>query len=134
MVTAFDVDAKTLIGKMAEKLKEKIKKPTWMDFVKTGSHVGRAPQQKDFWWIRCASLLRKLYVKGQVGVSKLRKEYGGRVKKGSGREHRRIAGGAIIRKALQVLEGEGYVAKAQKGRTLTSKGKTFVDSAAKEIA
>jgi small subunit ribosomal protein S19e len=79
MVTVYDVPAEALILKVAEKLKEndKIVPPEWAEFVKTGVHTERAPVQEDWWFTRAASILRKLYVKGPMGTSKLAGEYGG---------------------------------------------------------
>ena len=70
--------------KFAEKLKEELKKieeikpPPWASFVKSGSHKERPPEQPDFWYIRAASILRRIYLDGPVGVERLRSYYGGR--------------------------------------------------------
>ncbi|MEM2048772.1 MAG: 40S ribosomal protein S19, partial [Candidatus Nitrosocaldus sp.] len=58
----------------------------------------------------------------------------GRQRRGSSPSHHRDAGGAIIRNALHQLEQAGYVVKIPgKGRVLTSKGMSLVDSTAKDI-
>ncbi|MGP3668001.1 MAG: 30S ribosomal protein S19e [Candidatus Bathyarchaeota archaeon] len=137
MVTVYDVPANSLIEKIAEYLLEnveEVKPPSWARFVKTGSHRQRPPDRDDWWYIRCASLLRKLYVKGPIGLSRLRRMYGGR-KTGKIRpEHPRKAGGAIIRKALQQLEKAGLVkAISGKGRVLTDEGKSLLDRLAFEV-
>jgi small subunit ribosomal protein S19e len=75
------VPADELIERLAEYLRENVKEveaPQWALFVKTGSHKQRPPDRLDWWHLRAASMLRKLYVKGPIGVSKLRKIYGGR--------------------------------------------------------
>ena len=79
MVTVYDVPAEKLILKVSEKLKEndKIVPPEWAEFAKTGIHTERAPVQQDWWYTRAASIMRKLYVKGPMGTSKLAGEYGG---------------------------------------------------------
>lgn len=133
----FDVPAHKLIPNVAAKLRElpESKPPAWLRFVKSGAHAQRAPQQKGFWFVRCASLLRKLYLNEPVGVRRLRVAYGGRKKRGVKRERHARAGGSIIRKALQQLEALGFVEKRKEGgRALSKKGRAFLDNAAKEAA
>nr|MBC8462842.1 40S ribosomal protein S19 [Candidatus Bathyarchaeota archaeon] len=79
MTTAYDVPADVLINRLSGYMKENIREiqpADWAGYVKTGSHVERVPQNPDWWYVRSASVLRKLYMKGPVGVSRLRKEYG----------------------------------------------------------
>lgn len=134
MVTAFDVEPNKLIGKAAEKLKDmKIAKPAFVGIVKSGSHASRPPASEDFWYMRCASILRQIYVNNTVGVSRLRKHYGGRKRNGVSPEHFRSSGGSTIRKAMQELEKAGLLAKRKEGgRVLTPKGRKFMDATAKE--
>lgn len=133
MVTVFDVEANKLIDNAASKLKEmKIAKPTFVGVVKSGAHAQRPPASDDFWYIRCASILRQAYVNGTVGVQRLRRHYGGRKKRGVRPERHKDAGGSTIRKAMQELEKAGLLAKEKKGRVLTPQGRKFLDSIAKE--
>jgi len=137
MVTVYDVDPRKLVERAADKLKEfdAVKAPAWAKFVKSGSSRQRAPAQKNFWHLRCASILRKLYVGGNKGVSRFRTAYGS-VKRGRkvASPHFAKAGGSILRKGLQQLEKAGLVRKAKTGgRGLTSKGRAFMDSVAKEV-
>jgi len=133
MVSALDVPANALIGKLAEKLKAmKLEKPAFVGVVKTGSHAQRPPEQADFWYVRCASLLRQAYVREPVGVQRLRKHYGGKKNRGVRPEHTRPTGGSTIRKALQTLEKQGLLEKTKKGRKLSAKGRKFLDTSAKE--
>jgi small subunit ribosomal protein S19e len=135
MVTANDVEANKLIGKAAEKLKEMdIAKPEFVGLVKTGSHNSRPPTSPDFWFFRCASILRQAYVNSNVGVNRLRRHYGGRKKNGVSPEHHRQSGGSTVRKALQALEKAGLLMKQKAGRTLTPKGRKLLDAAAKECS
>ena len=136
MAKVYDVPADELIAKLAEQLKndKKIVAPAWSPFVKTGSHAQRIPQNKDWWYVRCASLLRKVYLHGPLGVAELAVAYGGRKKVGYNLAHHRDAGGAIIRKALQQLEASGYVVKVNaKGRIISSEGMKKMDRLATEI-
>ena len=102
--------------------------------MKTGSHAERVPQNRDWWYVRCASLLRKVYIHGPVGLSDLKSAYGGRKKVGYSLAHHRDAAGSVIRKALQQLEGAGYVTKINgRGRVLTKEGMKRLDSLGKQI-
>lgn len=124
------VPADELIERLAEYLKENVKEvwvPQWALFAKTGSHRQRPPDRFDWWYVRAASMLRKLYIKGPMGVSRLRKVYGGRKKYPMRRAHKVKAGGAIVRNMLQQLEAAGLVSKTGKGRWLTPKGVSLLD-------
>ena len=135
MAKAYDIPANHLIIRLADQLKKdkKIEQPGWAAFVKTGSHVEKVPQNKDWWYIRCASLVRKVYIRGPVGVSDLKSMYGGRKSIGYYLDHHRDAGGAIIRRALQQLEMSGYIAKKNNGRIISNEGMKKVDRLATEI-
>ena len=135
-VTPYDVPADKLLAKLKDKLKEfgEIKAPAWMVLVKTGSHVEKAPSQPDFWYARCASLLRKAYIQGPIGVNSLRVYYGGRKNRGVARERFQKAGGSIIRKSIQQLEKAGLLEKLKSGgRKITKKGISLMNSLSKEV-
>jgi small subunit ribosomal protein S19e len=135
MAKIFDVPADNLISKLSEQLKKdkKINPPTWSSFVKTGTHAEKMPQNKDWWYTRCASLVRKVYLHGPIGISDLKSHYGGRKRIGYNLDHHKDAGGAIIRKALQQLESAGYIDKKSKGRMISNEGMKRVDRLATEI-
>ncbi|MCD6154538.1 MAG: 30S ribosomal protein S19e [Candidatus Verstraetearchaeota archaeon] len=130
MVSPRNIPADRLIRELASYLKEnypQIKPPVWALFVKTGVHKERPPQNPDWWYIRCASLLRKIFLHGPVGISRLRTAYGGRKRRGVKKEHFRKGSGAIIRKILQQLEQAGLVTKTEKdGRILTGDGLSLI--------
>jgi small subunit ribosomal protein S19e len=137
MTTAYDVPADVLIGKLSSYIKENIKEvtpPDWAAHVKTGSHVERVPQVPDWWYVRTASILRKLYMNGPVGVQRLRGEYGGRKRVGNSPGHHAKAGGSIIRMSLQQLEKAGLVDKVDKsGRVVSKKGRSLLDAMSTQI-
>ncbi len=137
MPTPYDVPASLLIEKLAKYLKDEVDEvvpPPWAPLVKTGSHTERQPQNPDWWYVRCASLLRKIYLYGPIGVERLRSYYGGRVRRGARPEHARKGGGAIIRKALQQLEKAGLVeVYGNKGRVVTRKGRSLLDKLSTEV-
>ncbi len=135
MVTVYDVTPNKLVKKVAEKLQALgIAQPSYIGTVKSGTHRSRLPQQKDFWYVRLAALLRNAYVHGNVGVGKLRTHFGGKKIRGVKPEEKRKAGGSIIRKGLQALETAGLMVKKKKGREISAAGKKLLDSAAKEAS
>jgi small subunit ribosomal protein S19e len=135
MAKVFDVPADDLISKLSDQLKKdkKINPPEWASYVKTGTHAEKIPQNRDWWYTRCASLVRKVYLHGPIGISDLKSYYGGRKRIGYNLDHHKDAGGAIIRNALQQLEASGYVEKKKKGRSISSEGMKRVDRLATEI-
>ncbi len=135
MAKVHDVPADVLLSKLTDILKnEDIPAPSWASFVKTGSHADRPPHEKDWWYTRCASILRKIYLHGPIGINDLRKEFGGGKPVGYGAAHHRDAGGAIIRNAIHGLEKLGYVEKVEKkGRVVTKQGMQKLDRLATEI-
>jgi len=136
MVTALDVDTNKLIERAAEKLKGmKLEKPAFVGIVKTGAHAQRPPEQEDFWYVRCASLLRQAYVRNVIGTNRLRRHYGGRKSRGVKPQRHAPAGGSTIRKAIQQLEKAGLLAREKSGgRRLTAKGRALLDRAAKDVS
>lgn len=135
MAKVFDVPADDLISKLSDQLKKdkKINPPEWASYVKTGTHTEKIPQNRDWWYTRCASLVRKVYLHGPIGISDLKSYYGGRKRIGYNLDHHKDAGGAIIRNALQQLEASGYIEKKSKGRSISSEGMKRVDRLATEI-
>jgi len=87
--------------------------------------------------MRTASMLRKIYMKGPIGVSKLRNNY--RSKKNRGHKPERVypASGKITRTIMQQLEKAGLIKFEEKGvhkgRIITPKGKSFMEKLCKDI-
>ncbi|MCX8151059.1 MAG: 30S ribosomal protein S19e [Candidatus Bathyarchaeota archaeon] len=130
MTTPHDVPASKFIEKLAKYLKENVEEvhpPSWAAFAKTGSHVEKQPQDPDWWYTRGASLLRKIYVHGPIGLEKLRAEYGGRKGFSVKPNHAAKAGGSNIRKLLQQLEAAGLIQTVRStGRHMTPKGRKIL--------
>lgn len=139
MVSMKDVDPKKFIELCKEELKkvEAIKPPEWASFVKTGSSRKFPPRQNDWWYTRTASILRRIYLNGPVGVERLKTYYGGKKDRGHKPERFRKSGGSIIRKSLQQLEAAGLIEKSKnlkkRGRVISDKGKKFMSDIAKEV-
>ena len=135
MAKVYDVPADMLIKKLTEILKsEDINPPTWISFVKTGVHADKPPQKVDWWYTRCASILRKIYLNGPISITDMRSMYGGGKARGYGIASHRYAGGAIIRNAVHGLEKLGYVEMVEKkGRIVTKQGMKKLDNLSTEI-
>jgi len=136
MVRVQDVPAEDLIQALAEHLKKvpEIEPPEWAPFVKTGSHAERPPQRSDWWYTRAASLMRKVYLTGPVGLQQLEIAYGGSKAVAYFPKHHRDAGGSAIRNLLKELEQAELVTKqGNKGRVLTPKGVALLDKISKDV-
>ena len=136
MTTAYDVPARDLIDAFTKKLQNEkaIVPPEWSKFARTGVHTEKPPVDKNWWHVRCASILRKIYINNGMGVERLRNEYGGNRDRGSKPNRARGGSGAIVRNLVQQLEEAGYVTKIKgKGRVLTPKGKSVLDNTSHEV-
>lgn len=136
MTTAYDVPAKDLIDELKKKLQREkdVVPPEWSDFVRTSISRENPPENKDWWYIRCASILRKIYIYHSIGTERLKSEYGGKRDRGSKPYKAKSGSGSIIRNALNQLEKAGFVTKVRgKGRVLTAKGKSLLDNTAYEV-
>lgn len=139
MTTVYDVNPQSLIGRVKERLKEydEIQPTEWADYVKTGVHKERPPQQEDWWYIRAAAILRSVYINGPVGVNRLSKKFGGKKRRGVRKPKFAPASTNIIRKILQQLEKTGLVEKNKEGRPgrkITAQGRKLLDNTAHEVA
>jgi small subunit ribosomal protein S19e len=137
LVTALEVPADRLIERLARYLKEnvpEVRPPYWALFVKTGCFKEKPPENPDWWYFRAASILRKLYKAGRpVGLSELRREYGGRKRRGVRPERTYRAPGNAIRKILQQLERAQLVRRTKQGRVLTPQGRALLDRIALNV-
>lgn len=136
--TIYNVSPEKLNTKLAEELKkiEHFKVPEWAIFTKTSVARARVPHENDYWFKRAASILRNIYVRGVIGVGRLRTRYGGRKKRGNRPEEFRKGSGKIIRLILQQAEQAGLIEKAtgkKKGRQLTKKGLEFMNKIAESV-
>lgn len=135
MTVVYDVSPTLFVARVAQKLKEsgKIQAPEWADNVKTGVHRELPPAQPDWFYTRTASILRRIYTDGPVGVQRLRSLYGGRKNRGVHPDRHARGSGSIIREALQQLEKAGYVKTQKGGRIVTAEGMSFLDKVATEM-
>lgn len=137
MTTVFDVPTDQLLSKAAAQLEKEptFKPPAWAAVVKTGVHREKAPHTLNWWPTRVASLLRRVYIDGPIGVVHLSAHYGGTRDRGSKPNRVRLGSRSIVRHALKQLEEGGFVSSIKgKGRVITGKGRKFLDAAAHETA
>ncbi len=139
MNPVFELNAQEYNLKLAEALKNvpEFKEPEWAQFVKSGPAKERPIEDEDFWYKRSASILRQIYFKGVLGVSRLRTKYGSKKDRGMRPEEFRKASGKIIRTILQQSDKAGFtdIAKPIKGvrskrpgRQLTETGRKFLEA------
>lgn len=136
MTSAYDVPATKLIDKLAGKLStyETIKPPEWANFVKTGTHREKAPVRNDWWQVRVAAVLRKVYIKGPIGVERLAAEYGGKSDYGSAPSHAVRGSRKLAREVVKQLESSKLVKKDRgKGRSVTKEGQSLIDNTSHEL-
>ncbi|WP_292727483.1 30S ribosomal protein S19e [Methanoculleus sp.] len=132
MTTVYDIPADMFIRQAAEELKKnpQIQPPDWAAFAKTGVHKEMPPENDDWWYVRAASVLRRIYTDGPVGAQRMRSIYGGKRNRGPAPSQFRKGSGAIVRKLFQQLEATGYVSQTRGGRTVTAAGRSFLDNIA----
>jgi small subunit ribosomal protein S19e len=135
MTTVYDIPPDVLINRVAEELKglEAIETPEWAKFAKTGVHKQAPPEDYNWWYIRAAAVLRRVYVDGPVGVQRMRSFYGGKQDRGSNPYRFRRGSGSVIRTVLQQREAAGFVEKVPDGRKISPTGRSFMDGIANSL-
>lgn len=139
MTKVLEMNAHEYNQKLAEALKQisEIEQPEWSKYVKSGQSKERPIDDLNFWHKRTASILRQIYKKGIIGVSRLRTKYGSKKNRGFAPEEFRKSSGKIIRTILQQTDKAGLteiaknikgVRSKKPGRQLTAKGKEFLES------
>ncbi|PWA46467.1 ribosomal protein S19e, Winged helix-turn-helix DNA-binding domain protein [Artemisia annua] len=113
----------------------KMELPEWTDIVKTATFKELAPYDPDWYYIRAASIARKIYLRGGLGVGAFQRIYGGSKRNGSAPPHFCKASGGIVRHILQQLETMKIIDMDPKGgRRITSSGRRDLDQVAGRIA
>jgi len=133
-MSIYSVEPIMLIQAVSEKLKEysEIKPPEGSEFWKTAFFKEIAPlDQENFWYIRTASVLRKIWKFGPIGVNRMRKKYSGKNRRGSKPAHSAKGSGKIIRVAMQQLEDAKLLEKTEKGgRKVSPEGISLLERTA----
>jgi len=131
-----DVPTSALLPRLAAELKSRnaVTPPTWAAFAKTGVHKQRAPVDPEWWYLRSASVLRKIYLKRAIGVTRLSAEYGGKRDRGSAPYHARPGSRAIAREIVQQLEKAGLLQPYKtQGRRITASGQKLLDTVSRDL-
>jgi len=134
--TVKDVDQDKIVQGVALFLKKsgKLKVPDNMDIVKTSKSKELGPYNNDWFYIRCAAILRRMYHRGPIGVGGVKKIFGANQRNGSSPSHFCRADGAVSRRAIQALEHIKLVEKhAEGGRKLSAQGQRDLDRIASQI-
>ncbi|CAI0554810.1 unnamed protein product [Linum tenue] len=134
--TVKDVSPHEFVKAYAAHLKRsgKIELPPWIDIVKTGKLKELAPYDPDWYYIRAASMARKVYLRGGLGVGAFRRIYGGSKRNGSRPPHFCKSSGAIARHILHQLQLNNIVElEPAGGRKITSNGQRDLDQVAGRI-
>lgn len=133
MTTVYDVKAQPVIEDTAEELEEMFDAPDWTRYAKSAANKDRPPKQDNWYHIRSAAILRRIYMDGPLGVSRLRTIFGEKKNRGHNPEHHGKASGKVIRTALQNLEEAGLVEEVEgEGRKITEEGQALLDEKAAE--
>merc|ERR1712151_1397077 len=115
--TVKDVKADKFIAAFAQHLKRqgRFEIPKWADVVKTSTAKELPPSNPDWLYVRAASMVRKIYIRGGCGVGGFRKVYGGQKRRGTCKKVFSKGYGKIIRYIMQQLEEMGLVEQDEEG-------------------
>lgn len=132
-----DIAAPRFIAAYAEVLKnnDKFVVPKWADLVKTGVHKELAPYDPDWYYIRAAAIVRKIYLRQGTGVGALKKRFGGSYRRGTRPEKHQDAAGGLIRTILIALDELKITEKsANGGRKISRVGQQALDLVAGQVS
>jgi len=116
-ITVKDVSAADFITAYSKYLKRsgKVEVPRWADIIKTGVHKELAPYDPDWFYVRAASVARKIYLRGGIGIGTFKRIYGGTYNRGSRPSRFQTASGSVVRHVLKQLESLKVI-EISKGR------------------
>jgi len=141
-----EVCAVKFIEALSISLKEvkKIEKPEETEYIKTGHGKELAPTNPDWYYVRVASVLRKLYVEQLSHPNKVKhgfgtlwfaRVYGGAKNNGHKPTHTVTGSKSLVRRILQTLETQKLVSQVPKGgRTLTPTGLAYLQEIASKVS
>ena len=136
MTTVYDVHGQNLVFDLAEALKnlESITIPEWSISAKTAAHKENAPDTDDWWYMRSASILRKIYLEGPLGTERLARMYSGSKDRGGKPNKSHPGGRKIIRTVMKQLEAAELITYEKgKGRKISPRGQSMLDGIALEV-
>eukprot|EP00759_Apiculatamorpha_spiralis_P007309 PhF_6_TR14306/c0_g1_i1/m.22975/K02966/RP-S19e, RPS19; small subunit ribosomal protein S19e len=130
-----DVDADQWIKGFAAHLKQQgqLDVPEFVDFAKTGISRVLSPQNPDWYYVKAAAVLRRVYLRPFTGIGGLRRVFA----KTWGRsrpQHLVLAAGGVTRKVLQSLEKLNLLTKSEDGgRVITKSARRDCDRIAMKV-
>mmetsp|Transcript_7254 Transcript_7254/g.7951 ORF Transcript_7254/g.7951 Transcript_7254/m.7951 type:complete len:150 (+) Transcript_7254:46-495(+) len=136
-VTVRDVEPAKFINAYADVLKnnDKFHVPKWVELVKTGVHKELAPYDPDWYFVRAAATIRKIYLRPGSGVGALAKRFGGGFRRGARPVKHQDSATGIIRAILLALDDLKLTEKTENGgRRVTKIGQQALDLIANQIA
>ena len=136
-VTVRDVAADKFIAAYADVLKnnDKFVVPKWVDLVKTGAHKELCPYDPDWYYIRAAAIVRKIYLREGTGVGALKKRFGGNYRRGSAPDKHQDGAGGLIRAICLNLDKLNITeATGKGGRKVSRTGQQALDLVAGQVA
>lgn len=112
----------------------RIETPSWINIVKTGISKKNPPNDRNWFFLKMASLARKFYLNQGKGVGNLKKKLGKKKRNGVRPSQKKKSSGKIIRFALQMLEKLKIISWNKKGeRVISKKAKLDMDKRAEKI-
>ena len=131
--TVKDVPANKWVRAMASHLKQsgKLFVPNCTEYIKQSSANDRGPQNPDWYYYRCAAVLRRIYQRPGVGYGGLSKPFGMKKNNGSRPEHFVRASKGPLHWVCKSLEGMKLIQKGKvSGRVITREGRRKADAIA----
>ncbi|OAG31315.1 small subunit ribosomal protein S19e [Nematocida displodere] len=123
---------------------KKITPPADTAHIKTGHGRQIAPEEENWYFVRTASILRKLYIEELTNPEKSRhgfgtmwfaRVYGGAKNNGHKPSHVVSGSKSLVRRILQSLEGLKFVSQIPNGgRKLTATGLSYLGEVANKAA
>merc|ERR1712002_1208490 len=134
-VTVKDVNPQDFVRAFAAHLKKsKLKVPEMVEIVKTSKAHELGPADPDWFYVRAASVARRVYLRPNVGVGAVRKIYGGSKRNGTRPNHFCLSSSSFARRVLQSLEGIKLVTKdVNGGRSIAPTGRRDMDRVAGQV-
>jgi len=135
--TVKDVPTREFVTALSVHFKKsgKLELPAWHDIVKTSTARELAPQDPDWYYVRAASVARKIYLRGGTGVGDLSRIYGSQKRHGVAPQHFQRAARGLHRHILKQLQELDLVAKKKDktGRWITKNGQHELDTIAGQV-
>ncbi|KAG8345724.1 putative Ribosomal protein S19e [Trypanosoma vivax] len=113
----------------------KIMVPNCAEIVKSSHGRERAPQNPDWYYIRCAAVLRAVYMRPGVGYGGLSKRFASKKNRGSRPEITTRASKGLLHWCCKSLVKLGLIEKCEEsGHCITRQGRKVADTIAYKIA